>query len=349
MGNTYGTVQLQELEPWTSDHHSVETPPKRLVYVYYCEICNSILILSDKLDYRPSFLYSVSDECPTCHFKLESSLRCHAVNLRIPAELFTKTLAKRHTLSRQLNHLSTTTPPSRLMPKLESLLNSKATPISPLEEISPPKSPALSFGEDFLDRLCGGVYTEQLTVLYGDRVCKTIAERLCVRSQLPLKKGGFDAASVFIDGGNSFDLYQISNYAFKLQLDCDETLRRIKVSRAFTCYQLVNLIVEKLPKLLCQEEIRLVVIGNLLDMFLDPEIEANETQQTVNFLSAFLARFVRDNNVALVVTCPVGKARDGLLRQFLTSRAQVVLKAERMSGRKSRFVLKKHPTKPISQ
>jgi hypothetical protein len=92
-----------------------------------------------------------------------------------------------------------------------------------------------------------------------------------------------------------------------------------------------------------------VVIGNLLDMFLDPEIEANEAQQTVDFLSAFLARFVHDNNVALVVTCPVGKARDGLLRQFLTSRAQVVLKAERMSGRKPRFVLKKHPAKQISQ
>jgi hypothetical protein len=212
-----------------------------------------------------------------------------------------------------------------------------------------PKGPPLSFGENFLDRLCGGVYTKQLTVLYGDKACKTVAERLCVRSQLPIEKGGFDAASVFIDGGNSFDLYQVSNYASKIQLDRDEALRRIKVSRAFTCYQLVNLIVEKLPELLCQEEIRLVAIANLLDMFLDAEIEPNETKQTVNFLSTFLARFVRENNVALVVTCPAGKVRDDLLRQFLTSRAQVVLKAERQTGRKPNFVLKKHPTKQLSQ
>jgi hypothetical protein len=194
------------------------------------------------------------------------------------------------------------------------------------------------------------VYTAQFTVLYGDRACKNVAERLCVRSQLPLEKGGLDAPSVFIDGGNSFDLYQISNYAFKLQLDRDKILRRIKVSRAFTCYQLVNLIVEKLPKLLRQEEeIRLVVVGNLLDMFLDPEIEVNEARQIINFLSTFLARFVRENDVALVVTCPLGKAGDGLLRQFLTSRAQVVLKAERLSGREVKFVLEKHPTKQPSK
>ncbi len=158
--------------------------------------------------------------------------------------------------------------------------------------------------------------------------------------------GGYDATSVFIDGGNTFDVYQISNYAHTLHLNRDEVLRRIKVSRAFTCYQLVNLVVEKLPELLREEKVRLVVIAHILSMFTDPDVDLNEAKRTVNFLSGSLARFANENNVAVVATCPLSMdRREALLRQFLTGRAQVVLKAER-SGHQGSFVLEKHPVKP---
>ena len=339
-------AQIQELESWASHLSSFEELPKRLIYVYYCEICYSVLTFSDKLDCRHNFLYTMTNECPTCHFKLDMSLRCHAINLRIPAEFLSKPPAKHHAFP---HHLSTPSPISKSTPKLESLLNAKVIPLSSRDEAARPKEPLLSFGDDSLDGLSGGVCTHQLTVLYGDKICQRVAERLCVRSQLPIDKGGFDSASVFIDGGNSFDVYQVSNYASELHLDRDETLRRIKVSRAFTCYQLVNLIIEKLPELLCREEVGLVVIANLLDLFMDSEIEFNEIRQTVNFLSVFLVRFVRENNVALVVTCPTGKNRDDLLQQFVTSRAQVVLRAVRFGGGKPNFQLRKHPTKQLSQ
>jgi RecA/RadA recombinase len=208
-----------------------------------------------------------------------------------------------------------------------------------------PESPLLSFGYNFLDELCGGVYTRQLTVLYGEKVCQTIAEQLCVRAQLPIEIGGLNAKSVFIDGGNTFDIYHVSNYAATLHLDRDEVLHGINISRAFTCYQLVNLIVEKLPELLCEQKVGLVVISNLLDLFMDSEVDLKETKHTVNFLSNFLTQFARENGIALVITCSAHEDHDdAFLRQFLTSRAQIVLKAERR-GRKTTFALEKHPLK----
>ncbi len=337
MDQTHRIERLQELELWTSYHSGQEEPPKRLVYVHYCDICNSVLALRSKLDHLQSFLHTTADRCPTCHFRLDLSLRCRALNIRTPIDLFSGSSTKRSVSLHGLMQSS--------FSNLALLPNDKATQTTPLEKRLQSESPPLSFGENFLDELCGGVHARQLTVLYGEKVCQTMAERLCVRSQLPIAMGGFDATSVFIDGGNTFDVYQVSNYACILQLDRDEVLRRIKVSRAFTCYQLVNLIVEKLPALLCEEKVRLVVIANLLDMFMDPEIDLNETKQTVNFLSGFLTRFARENNIALVVTCPTSKdGRDALLRQFLTSRAQVVLKAKR-AGREMIFALEKHPIK----
>src|SRR3972149_2795310 len=322
--------QLQELEPWFSD--SSEELPKRLVYVYYCEVCDSILALRSKLEYLQSFLYSAVDRCHNCHFSLETTLRCRVLNIRIPTSLLTRESTQ--TLS-----------PRNSFATLESLLNSNVANTPVLGHISRLEDRSLSFGIKDLDERCGGLRKHQFTFLYGGKVCQAIAERLCVRSQLSADDGGFGAASVFIDGGNTFDVYHVSDYATVLYLDRDTVLRGIKISRAFTCYQLVNLIVDKLPMLLCEQNVGLVVISNVLDLFLDSEIDLNEIKHTVNFLSGFLVQFAREKKSALVVTCPTQiNGSDVRFRQFLTSRAQVVLKAEQRA-REVRFTLEKHSSK----
>jgi len=337
MDSPHSIEQLQELAPWITDPDPCSDAfPKRRVYVYYCEVCNSVLALRNRLEYPQSFLYTTADKCPTCHFGLDASLKCRVLNIRIPSFLLSGNGQKRNIGSMVQSSFSN----FQLPP------NNKVSQTSLPEKGRWSEGFLLSFGENLLDESCGGVCTGQLTVLYGEKVCQTVAERLCVRSQLPINSGGFDATSVFIDGGNAFDVYQVSDYASILQLDRDAVLRRIKVSRAFTCYQLVNLIIEKLPGLLRDEKVRLVVIANFLDMFMDPEIDLKEAKQTVNFLSGSLIRLARENNVAVVLTCPTSKSdREPPLRQFLTSRAQVVLKAERI-GRETAFVLEKHPVKP---
>jgi hypothetical protein len=93
----------------------------------------------------------------------------------------------------------------RMMPSTsESFLNSNAKQAFEIGSTDQPESLLLSFGSK-LDGLCGGVHVRQLAVLYGEKVCQTIAQQLCVRAQLPIKAGGLNARSVFIDGGNTFD------------------------------------------------------------------------------------------------------------------------------------------------
>ncbi len=327
--------QLYELERWSGDQPSLEEYPKKRVYIYYCDVCSSVLALHSRLDSRHSFLYRIVDECPICHLRLEESLRCRALYVRLPNNLLEVDTTQRNIALHKVMRNS--------LPNEELWQHNKPTAV--LERTPQHDSSHLSFGDNFLDQLCGGVHVRQLTVLYGGKVCQAIAEQLCVRSQLPITAGGFNSSSVFIDGGNTFDAYHIANYATTLQLDRDEILRRIRISRAFTCYQLVNLIVEKLPELLSEERIRLVVIANLLDMFLDPDLNLKEAKQIVNFLSGFLVQFARENDLAIIASCRAKKDnRDTYLRQFLASRAQVVLKVER-ANRKLELVLEKHPAK----
>ena len=323
MESTCKIEQLQDLWPQVGSHPtSEEEPPKKRVYVYYCEICNSVLALRSTLENQYRFLYATADECPTCHFQLESSLRCRAFTARVPS-----------------NSLSEPRKQNVSLCRFSGLMGNKAHSSG---RVHSHEKRSLSFGE-ILGEL--RAYLRQLTLLYGEKACQTVAEQLCVRSQLSHDEGGLDAASVFIDGGNTFDLYHVSTYASMLELNRDTILRRIKVSRAFTCYQLVNLVVEKLPKLLLEEKAGLVVVANLLDMFMDPEIDWAEAKRTINFLSGRLARLAREEDIVLVVTCPKQKDDcDVALRQFMVSRAHVVLRAEQM-GREPSFILEKHPTR----
>lgn len=331
--------QLQELAVWFLD--SSEELPKRLVYVYYCEICNSILALRSELQYRQTILNDAVSRCPNCHFSLDATIRCRAFKLRIPISVLPRT--RRGQLLP-----SNCEAPRNSFPVFESVLNATRSMSNtcPIPNCSSGAGEIpLRFEVKELDEICGGLNRHHFAILHGDKVAQAIVERLCVRSQLPVDEGGFDAASVFIDGGNTFDVYHVSQYAATLHLNRDEALRKIQVSRAFTCYQLVNLIIDKLPILLSQHNIGLVTISNILDLFLDSEIDEEEVKHAINFLSNFLAQLARAKRIAVIVTCSAQeKLNAAVLRQFLTSRANVVLRAEQ-HGREMQFTLEKHPTK----
>src|SRR4030043_930546 len=103
----------------------------------------------------------------------------------------------------------------------------------------------LSLGFPTLDEVFPGFEPGDFTVLQGN-VASSMIFALSVRAQLPRGNGGLDSSTVFIDGGNSFSPYEVSESARDYGLDCKAALERVYVSRAFTAYQLSSLILEKL-------------------------------------------------------------------------------------------------------
>ena len=105
--------------------------------------------------------------------------------------------------------------------------------------------------------------------------------RLCGRALMSKRQGGFESTNViFIDAGNDSDVYQCVNFARQYGLSIKKVLQSIMITRAFTIYQLADLIIYQLPRIVQQFNTKvIVVISDLLNMFTqehDPNIDHNE-------------------------------------------------------------------------
>jgi len=169
--------------------------------------------------------------------------------------------------------------------------------IIPQAPVSSPKT--LTFGIDELDNLLGALEPSDFIVLHGSQMCHDLSELLCVRSQLPCAEGGLDSSVVFIDGGNLFDPYLISENARLVGLESEQTLRNIWISRAFTSYQLVSLITERLRPFLDQKKSRFVVISDIAALFCDSDIGMFEAKRIFNRVTLFLWNLAKERDIIL--------------------------------------------------
>ena len=110
-----------------------------------------------------------------------------------------------------------------------------------------------------------------------------LVTRLSICSLLSKRQGGVGSPYVItVDAGNSLDFYQYVNFARQYDLNIKKILQRIIVSRAFTVYQLADLIINELPKVIKQFDTRLVIISDLLDMFThDPSVDRKEAMYLI--------------------------------------------------------------------
>ena len=160
-----------------------------------------------------------------------------------------------------------------------------------------------------------------LQLKVGESVCiigqyaKIIRDRLIVRALLPERHAGFDSPNVIIiDAGNDSDVYQCINFARQYGLDIKDILRRTIVSRPFTIYQLSDLIIFELPKILEKYKTRIIFLSDLLHLFLqDPNCEINEAKYLIKQITNSIQRFL---DTALVTTT-IHDNKHSIQRQFL--------------------------------
>jgi hypothetical protein len=89
---------------------------------------------------------------------------------------------------------------------------------------------------------------------------------------------------VVLDGANRFDPYVVSSFAKKATIPPESLLKRIRIARAFTCYQMATLVEEKLIALLRQEETisqahkPWVILLGPITTFLDEDVPERESR-----------------------------------------------------------------------
>ena len=84
---------------------------------------------------------------------------------------------------------------------------------------------------------------------------------------------------VVLDGANRFDPYRVSFFAKRGLISPEVLLKRIQIARAFTCYQMVTLVGEKLASLLDAVSPKpWVILLGLVTPFLDEDVPEREVR-----------------------------------------------------------------------
>ena len=130
-----------------------------------------------------------------------------------------------------------------------------------------------------VNQLFPGFALGDFAVIHGSSSVVSLASLLCVRAQLPVQLGGLGSNVVFVDGGNTFQLYHVARLARLHGLDPKQTLERIYISRAFTAYQMTALVLEKLRETIRRYDAKLVVISDIAGFFLDKDIAETEARR----------------------------------------------------------------------
>ena len=180
-------------------------------------------------------------------------------------------------------------------------------------------------------------------VLQGSSVL-SLASLLCVKAQLPLQFGGLQSNVIFIDGGNTFRLYQIAQLAQIHHLDPKKVLGNIYISRAFTAYQTAALIKNQLGETIQKYNAKLVIISDIAGFFLDKDVAEDEAQRIFSQVTTYISNFARETQTIVLATYPehLDTPRNNYLHTQTCSKASVVLSLRRTSYSRQ-FVLEKHP------
>ena len=85
---------------------------------------------------------------------------------------------------------------------------------------------------------------------------------------------------IVLDGANRFDPYIASSFARKALISPERLLKRIRIARAFTCYQMATLMGERLGSFLKEEEEKKpwVIILGPVTTFLDEDVPEREVR-----------------------------------------------------------------------
>lgn len=86
----------------------------------------------------------------------------------------------------------------------------------------------------------------------------------------------FESPVLWLDGDNSFDPYRISELSRKQGLNSERVLEEIYISRAFTCYQMKSLILEKLENAVEEHGSGFAVITGLPGLFSGSDLSGRE-------------------------------------------------------------------------
>ncbi|MFH0988668.1 MAG: hypothetical protein V1799_01490 [bacterium] len=136
----------------------------------------------------------------------------------------------------------------------------------------------------------------KIYLLYGEKKVFDLSMRIASSA---LTRGTTVAV---VDGCNRFDVHSIVRFAQQRRQNPDTLLNQIFVSRSFTCYQIEQAVVNRLPAFLSSQGSSTGMIFGLLDTMYDEQASLYEVRNILKRVLAALSEMKR-SGASLLVVC----------------------------------------------
>ena len=243
---------------------------------YYCSSCGRILNESSTLIIQKEQLV---EECPGCGALLSNTLQ----NMELSPQLSRSKQVTNELAHKPVEHLSV----------------DFQTAYSQIQDLS------VRFAFDIrkIDLLLDLQANGALCIVGEQKYTQILIHRLSVHSMLPKRYGGIGSdysKTIAIDAGNCAEVYQFADFARQYGLDVKKVLQNIVISRVFTIYQLADLIIRELPKIIQEFSSRnkLIVVYDLLHLFVfDPHIDKVDAKRLIKEIARSLRKLSKERLV----------------------------------------------------
>jgi DNA-directed RNA polymerase subunit RPC12/RpoP len=243
---------------------------------YYCSSCGKILSESSTLTIQKEEL---REECPSCGAVLSSTLQNQ--------ELFPP-LPQSQQVSNDLPSKSVEHPSVDFQTAFRQIQDLNIRFAFDIKKI-----------DSLLDLEAKGTFC----IIGEQKYTQILIDRLCVHSMLPRRYGGIGSdysKTIAADAGNCSNVYQFVDFTRQYGLEVKKVLQNIAVSRVFTIYQLSDLIIHELPKIIQELSPRnkLIVVYDLLHLFVfDPHIDKVDAKRLIKEMARSLKKLSKDRLV----------------------------------------------------
>lgn len=276
MGTRQAAGSLQP-KTWQLD----QDPANNQGYLYSCSLCEEALVLSKTFINPRKVQLVFTGTCPGCGFGLEKTLRVQPSALPPGKKLLTSIACR----------------DAELLVEPDELFEAKLDRGSDLvRDVQPDLTSGIALLDQTLVLRFG-----QMVSLQGE-AANALSHLLCVRAVYPVPPG-LDSDVVFVDGGNVFNAYSVSQHASSLAMDQEKTKERIHLSRAFTHHQLSSFITEKLARAISQSNAQLAIVSDITALYCDPDVR--EKKEAFDLFSRdvrSLAVLAEQRNMIIIVT-----------------------------------------------
>lgn len=136
----------------------------------------------------------------------------------------------------------------------------------------------------------------------------------------------FHQETVYLDGGYDANPYRIAKYARRMELDQEEVLKHVYISRAFTVYQLSTLVQDSLEKVAVQQQALTVVLGGFPLLYSDGDVPTDEAHQVLVNDLVTLKALARRHHLVVVVTNDESRRVQPTCRELIRFHADAMVR-----------------------